>query len=86
MAEKTNYEDYVNKMYDSSMESQKQQLSSDYASNVSDLAAQQEAAQKVTDSNLTRTYVEAQKAAKNYDEVQNAYGLTSGAMAQARLA
>ena len=30
--------------------------------------------------------MEANKAAKNYNEVQNAYGLTSGAMAQARLA
>jgi len=44
------------------------------------------AAQKETDTNLNRAYVEAAKKAKNYNEVQNAYGLTSGAMGQAQLA
>ena len=47
---------------------------------------EQKQAQKQADANLNRTYVEAAKAAKNYGEVQNAYGLTSGAMAQAKLA
>jgi hypothetical protein len=61
-------------------------MEQEYAKNQSNLDARQEAAQKQTDANLTRTYVEAAKAQKNYDEVQNAYGLTSGAMAQARLA
>lgn len=82
----TTNEDYINKMYDSSLSSQKAQLETDYNQNVSDLDAQQEKAQKQTDANLTRTYVEAAKNAKNYAEVQNAYGLTSGAMAQAKLA
>lgn len=88
MADKTqfNAEEYIKNMYDSSIASQKEQLTQNYEQNVSDLDAQKEAARKQTDENLTRTYVEAAKAQKNYDEVQNAYGLTSGAMAQARLA
>ena len=81
-----NNEEYINKMYDSSLESQKQSLAQDYASSLENLDAQQEKAQKQTDENLNRTYVEAAKQQKNYGEVQNAYGLTSGAMAQARLA
>ena len=81
-----NNEEYINKMYDSSLESQKQSLAKDYASSLENLDAQQEKAQKQTDENLNRTYVEAAKQQKNYGEVQNAYGLTSGAMAQARLA
>lgn len=81
-----NNEEYINKMYDSALESQKQQLEQDYQQGTADLEAQQERARKQTDQNLTRTYVEAAKAQKNYAEAQNAYGLTSGAMAQARLA
>lgn len=77
---------YINKMYDGSLESQKQTLSSGYENNVSNIDASMEKQQKATDANLNRTYVESAKAAKNYGEVQNAYGLTSGAMAQARLA
>lgn len=84
--QKVNDEDYINKMYDSNLESQKQALQQNYDTNVSNLDAEQQAAQKQTDTNLTRTYVEAAKAQKNYNEVQNAYGLTSGAMAQANLA
>lgn len=77
---------YINKMYDDSLESQKQTLASGYENNVSNIDASMEKQQKATDANLNRTYVESAKAAKNYGEVQNAYGLTSGAMAQARLA
>ena len=78
--------DYINQMYDSSLAAQKAQLEQDYEQGLSDLDRQQQQAQKQTDANLSRTYVEAEKARKNYAEVQNAYGLTSGAMAQARLA
>ena len=77
---------YINKMYDGSLESQKQTLTQNYDTGVSDIAASAERQRKATDANLNRTYVESAKAAKNYGEVQNAYGLTSGAMAQARLA
>lgn len=78
--------DYINQMYDSSLASQTAQLETDYKENQANLEAEQENARKQTDANLVRTYVEAAKAQKNYNEVQNAYGLTSGAMAQARLA
>lgn len=77
---------YINKMYDSTLEGQKQTLAQNYETGVSDIAASAEKQRKATDANLNRTYVESAKAAKNYGEVQNAYGLSSGAMAQARLA
>lgn len=88
MAENTafNEKDYINKMYDASLESQKQGLQQSHDQASAKLDAEQKKAQQRTDANLTRTYVEAEKAQKNYNEVQNAYGLTSGAMAQARLA
>ena len=78
--------EYINKMYNGSLESQKQTLASGYENNVSNIDASMEKQQKATDANLNRTYVESAKAAKNDGEGQNAYGLTSGAMAQARLA
>jgi transcriptional regulator with GAF, ATPase, and Fis domain len=80
-----NTEEYINKMYDASLESEKAGLKQNYEQDTANLDAEQEKAKKQTDANLTRTYVEAAKAQKNYNEVQNAYGLTSGAMAQARL-
>lgn len=81
-----NTEEYINKMYDASLESEKAGLQQNYEQDTANLDAEQEKARKQADANLTRTYVEAAKAQKNYGEVQNAYGLTSGAMAQARLA
>ena len=79
-------QDYINEMYDSALASEKAALDQSYAQDTANLDAEQEKARKQADANLTRTYVEAAKAQKNYGEVQNAYGLTSGAMAQARLA
>lgn len=81
-----NDEEYINKMYDSNLASQKETLQQDFGKNVSNLDAQKQANQRQTDTNLNRTYVEAQKAQQGYNEVQNAYGLSSGAQAQARLA
>jgi hypothetical protein len=80
------FDSHINSMYDSYLEGQKATLQSGYETNVSNLDAEKENARKETDTNLTRTYVEAAKKAKNYNEVQNAYGLTSGAMGQAQLA
>lgn len=77
---------YIKDMYGSQLKSQQETLTQNYEQNAAELERQQQAAQKQKDTDLTRTYVEAAKAQKNYDEVQNAYGLTSGAMAQARLA
>lgn len=81
-----NEKDYINEMYDASLEKEKAGLQQGYDQANAQLDEQQKKAQQQTDANLTRTYVEAEKAWKNYNEVQNAYGLTSGAMAQARLA
>lgn len=80
------FDSHINSMYDSYLEGQKATLQSGYETNVSNLDAEKEKSRKETDTNLTRTYVEAAKKAKNYNEVQNAYGLTSGAMGQAQLA
>lgn len=76
----------LNKLYDSQLASKKEQLTQVYDQNVSNLDAQKEEAAKQTQKNLTRTAVESQQAQKNYAEIQNAYGLSSGAMSQARLA
>lgn len=81
-----NDEEYINKIYDSALAGKKQSLTQNYEQDTANLEAEQQKQQKQTDANLNRTYVEAAKAQKNYNEVQNAYGLTSGAMAQARLA
>lgn len=79
-------EEMIKQLYDSQFASQKEQLQMDYETAASDLDAQKAANQKTLDANLTRTAVESQKAAVNNTELQNAYGLSSGTRAQARLA
>ena len=79
-------EDMIKQMYASQLASQKEQLATDYAAADSRLTAQREQNQKVTDENLNRAAVEAQKDAINRAEYYAAAGLTSGARAQARLA
>lgn len=88
MAENKTFDEkeYITKMYESALESQKQGLTQDHDRNQAALDEQQKKLQQRTDANLTRTYVEAAKDKQNYNEVQNAYGLSSGAMGQARLA
>lgn len=81
-----NYEDEINKMYDSQLASQKSQLTTDYETADAELAAKQEAAKKQLEANITRTRTDAQKNAMNAAEYYNAAGLSSGARAQARLA
>lgn len=76
----------LNKVYDSQMESQRQGLLMDYQKNLSDLEAQQAQERAQTDKDLTQAYVDALRKAKNYAEVQSAYGQGSGTQAQARLA
>ena len=87
MAENKTFDEkeYITKMYESALESQKQGLTQDHDRNQAALDEQQKKPQQKTDANLTRTYVEAAKDKQNYNEVQNAYGLSSGAMGQARL-
>lgn len=84
--EKLATDEYINKMYDSQLNSQKEQLTQNYNQAVSDLDATKEQNAQNLQKNLNTTAVESQRAQKNYNEVQNAYGLSSGAMAQARLA
>lgn len=78
-------EEQIKKMYESQLKSQKEQLDTDYASALSQLDEQQQKNAKATDANLNRTAVEAQKAAVANAELETAYGLSSGARAQARL-
>ena len=84
--EKIANEDYINKMYDSQLASQKEQLTQDYNQAISQLDETKQQNAQTLKKNLNTTAVESQRAQKNYNEVQNAYGLSSGAMAQARLA
>ena len=81
----TSTEEQIKKMYQSQIDAQKEQLKQDYLMADADYAARKEQAQKATDANLNRTMVEAQKAAVSNAELRNAYGLSSGAAAQARL-
>ena len=78
-------EEQIKKMYEGQLNSQKEQLATDYQNAISNLDTQKESAQKQTDENLNRTAVEAQKAAVSNEEYYNASGLSSGAKAQARL-
>ena len=78
-------EDQIKKMYGGQLTAQKEQLTQDYESALSNLDKQQADAQKITDENLNRTAVDAQKAAVNNAEYYAASGLSSGAKAQARL-
>lgn len=76
----------INKIYESANESGKQELEIGLIGKLSEIYAAKEAQKKQTDEALNQTYVDALKQQKNYAEVQNAYGLGSGNMAQAKLA
>ncbi len=76
----------INKVYDSAIESDRQAAQMALNEALSKIEAEQAAETAATDKNLTQTYVNALKGAKNYNEVQAAYGLGSGTLAQARLA
>lgn len=76
----------INKVYDSAIESDRQAAQMALSEALSEIEAKQAAESAATDRNLTQTYVNALKGAKNYNEVQGAYGLGSGTLAQARLA
>lgn len=82
----SSYEDQIKQMYGANLTSQKEQLKSDYEAADQALTLQKEENQKITDSNLRQTRIDAQKSAVNNEEYYAASGLTSGAKAQARLA
>lgn len=76
----------IEEIYAAQLAAQKEQLKQDYTAADSDLTHQKELNQKNTDANLTRTAVEAQKAAVSTAELHNASGLSSGARMQAKVA
>lgn len=79
-------EQQLNKVYDSAIESERQEAQMALNEALSKIEAAQAAEVASTDRNLTQTYINALKRNRNYNEVQNAYGLGSGNLAQARLA
>lgn len=85
-AEVLKNQEQINSMYDNQLEAENQQLLQDYATDMSALEAEREQAQRKTDQQLNDAYVEAMQKAKNYAEVQTAYGQGSGTAAAAQLA
>lgn len=76
----------INSMYDNNLALANEQLTADYMAADKKIDEEKLKAQQATDANLNRTAVEAQKADMSREELYNAYGLSSGARAQARLA
>ena len=84
--EVTKNEESINRIYDSAIESARQDAQMAKNEVISKIEAAQAAETASTDRNLTQAYVNALKNSKNYNEVQGAYGLGSGNMAQQQLA
>lgn len=76
----------INKIYDKQLEAERLGLQAEHKKAMSNLEAQRQARQGETDKKLTNAYVEALQKAKNYAEVQNAYGQGSGTAGAARIA
>lgn len=79
-------EDYIQELYDANLAVQKEAITQSYKDSLSQLEEAQRNNQIATDNALNQTAVESQKAGMNWNEVQNAYGLSSGANGQASLA
>ena len=79
-----NEDKYINKLYDESMNSQKNLLDQNMAENNGVLDQEKQNVQKQTDDNLQRTYVEAAKAAGVYSG-PGTPKISGGAAAQAGL-
>ena len=79
-------EESINKIYDSAIESAKLEAQMERDEALSKIQAAQAAEKASTDKNLNQAYVNALQNSKNYNEVQTAYGLGSGNMAQQQLA
>lgn len=76
----------INKIYDAAIESDKQAAQMEQNQTLSALEAKLAEARRSTDKKLNDAYVDGLKKAKNYNEVQTAYGLGSGTKEQANLA
>ena len=79
-------ENSINDIYDNKLKSQQLDLQIQNEEALSDLDARRRDQEAKTDKNLNQTYVDAMKKAKNYAEVQNAYGMGSGTFSQAQIA
>lgn len=79
-------EDSINKIYEAMIQGQQLEAQADRDKALSELEADQRAAQRQTDADLTQAYVDALRSGKNYQETQSAYGQGSGVAAQAQIA
>ena len=79
-------EDSINKIYDAQLEAQRQNANLEYMEGMSELEKAQQEARRTTDQNLTKTYVDALRKNQNAQEVQNAYGQSSGSVQQGKIA
>lgn len=79
-------ESSINDIYDNQLKSKLLALQMEQEEAASGLAAKRSKQSAETDSKLTEAYVDALQKAKNYAEVQNAYGQGSGTAAAARVA
>lgn len=84
-AKKTN-NDYINQMYDASLAGDKASITAKKEQSITDLDRQQDKVNKQADQQLTQAAVSSAQAIRNYNESQNAYGMTSGVRARARVA
>ena len=76
----------LNAIYDNKLLAEKLGLQMENEEKLSDLEAKRKQEAAKTDKDLTQAYVDALKKAKNYAEVQTAYGQGSGAAASAKIA
>lgn len=79
-------EESINKIYEAMIQGQQLEAQADRDKALSELEADQRAAQRQTDADLTQAYVDALRSGKNYQETQSAYGQGSGVAAQAQIA
>lgn len=79
-------EDSINQIYDAQLESLLAQLNMDHEKAASELEAEREQQVQQTDEKLTQAYVDSLRGQRNQNEMQGAYGRSSGAAAQGRLA
>ena len=85
-AEVLRNESAINEIYDKQLEAERLGLQMQNEEDMSDLEAKRQQKQAQTDEQLTQAYVDALRKAKNYQEVQTAYGQGSGTAAAARIA
>lgn len=76
----------INEIYDNQLEAERLGLQAEHEKAISDLEAKRQERQGETDKKLTEAYVDALQKAKNYAEVQTAYGQGSGTASAARIA